>query len=106
MPGKFDMYFAGTSIGEGQYNKGNPGERLVHDAWENSARRDTGSGGYYMVVHLEGPPRRVESALGILKEYAETCIFINTPPNEVDRAERHAAKCFLTNLETAIKEIC
>lgn len=105
MPGKFDSYFSGTGIGQGQYNENNPIEVMVRNAWVNSARRKAGPG-YYLIVFLEGEKETVMSALDEFMSYATDCADLNSyPDNATDRAELIAARGFIKRLQDAQKEI-
>lgn len=103
MPGRFDGYFSGSGIGQGQYDKNDPVEALVYYAWDNSALVNVHAG-YYKVVLLEGPLRTVKAALDLFMDSAETCVVVNTD-NPNDPAEKRAARSFIKCLEITIKEI-
>lgn len=104
MPGKFDAFFSGTGIAEGQYNESNPIEVLVRQAYVNSARRGSGKNGYYLVLFLEGDTCMVRSALDDLMSYATTCKEIKRYSSN-EHGEYLAALSFIKHLQAAHKEI-
>ncbi|MEW9530560.1 hypothetical protein [Microbispora sp. NPDC049125] len=53
MPGKFDEFFSGTSVGQGQLEDGDAGVALAATAYREATRVRVGSGYYLSIARRE-----------------------------------------------------
>ena len=103
LPGKFDSFFSGSSVAQNPENYSHEpdqqaGADLVHAAYIDSEHRRVGKG-YALRLTLAGPYDLVESALGVLTDYADNCRVANQDAAEdrySDPSDRASARAEIT----------
>jgi hypothetical protein len=112
MPGKFDSYFALSSVGQGQVEDSDRGPVALHEAYERAERIRRGKG---YALRLALTRTDAAAALDCLRDYAETCIVVNgdtATDATLDKADRfdalgeiNAAKALIERIDAITAEI-
>lgn len=104
MPGRFDAYFSGTGIGQGQLEEDEPGERAAYAAYQNSESRRAGKG-YYLVIAIDDayPPVAI-AALDVFLDHAVSCASLVAHERD-EPAEGAAALTFVKRLLPAYEQL-
>lgn len=99
IPGKFDGYFSGSSLaqGEGKYSN-DPVKQtaadVLYEAYQSRTKIRSGKGYRLRLARL------TVAAVAVLADYASTCIVVNG--DEPDHAEIAAARKVLTDCNAII----
>uniref|UniRef100_UPI003F49281C hypothetical protein n=1 Tax=Nonomuraea sp. CA-251285 TaxID=3240002 RepID=UPI003F49281C len=97
MPGRFDGYFSGTGVGQGQVEEGNKAERLAYEAYVKAEQRRSGSG-YHLVITIDVPREDVAAVLDVFLDHASACAHLNAHDEEGSASEARAARTFVERL--------
>jgi hypothetical protein len=75
LPGKFDNFFSGSSVGQGQFDGSYPGGECLYKAYMESKRITRGKG--YSLRLTIPVDEHTRDVLDCLRDYGETCISAN-----------------------------
>lgn len=100
LPGKFDVFFSGSSVGQGQVeNSGYPRARETYELYKSATHFKRGKG---YSTRMFVPKEVAQGVLYTLWQYADSCIVANS--DEPDYSEVGAAKKVLERIQKLQQE--
>lgn len=95
LPGAFDSYFSGSSVGQGQVETaGYPRAKETYEAYKRATRFRRGKG---YIVRLVIPKDVAQGVLYTMWEYCDACLVANS--DEPQYSEVSAAKRLLERIQ-------